>query len=42
MSQPVKTQPTKRIWTKPTTECLESRAEVSGYAGVGQPWHRPN
>jgi hypothetical protein len=31
----------KKTWTKPKTECLESRAEVSGYAGVGQPWHRP-
>ena len=31
----------KRTWTKPQTECLESRAEISAYAGVGQPWHRP-
>jgi hypothetical protein len=30
----------KRTWTKPKTECLESRAEVSAYAGVGQPWRR--
>jgi hypothetical protein len=28
----------KKTWTKPKTECLESRAEVSAYAGVGQPW----
>ena len=38
MSGPTKA---KRTWTKPTTECLESRAEVSAYAGVGQPWQRP-
>jgi hypothetical protein len=31
---------TKRTWTKPKTECLESRAEVSAYAGVGQPWRK--
>jgi hypothetical protein len=30
----------KKTWTKPTTECLESRAEISAYAGVGQPWRK--
>ena len=29
---------TKKTWTKPKTECLESRPEVSAYAGTGQPW----
>jgi hypothetical protein len=29
----------RRAWTKPSTVCLESRAEVSAYAGVGQPWN---
>ncbi|SNY68647.1 hypothetical protein SAMN05421748_13395 [Paractinoplanes atraurantiacus] len=28
----------KKTWTKPRTECLESRAEISGYAGVDRPW----
>lgn len=28
----------RRTWSKPSVECLESRAEVSAYAGVGQPW----
>lgn len=28
----------KRAWTKPRTECLESRPEVSAYAGDGTPW----
>jgi hypothetical protein len=30
----------KKVWTKPRTECLESRAEISAYAGVGQPWSK--
>jgi hypothetical protein len=30
----------KKTWTKPKTECLESRAEVSAYAGTGTPWPR--
>jgi hypothetical protein len=30
----------KKIWTKPRTECLESRAEVSAYAGIGEPWRK--
>jgi hypothetical protein len=30
----------KKSWTKPRTQCLESRAEVSAYAGVGQPWRK--
>jgi hypothetical protein len=38
MSKSVKK--TKRTWTKPETECLESRAEVSAYAGTGTPWPR--
>jgi hypothetical protein len=29
----------KKTWSKPKTECLESRAEISAYAGVGQPWN---
>ncbi|MCW2141109.1 hypothetical protein BXY51_005689 [Actinoplanes cyaneus] len=29
--------PKRRVWTKPRTECLESRAEISGYAGA-EPW----
>ena len=32
-------KPVRKAWTKPRTECLESRAEVSAYAGVGQPWN---
>jgi hypothetical protein len=46
-TQPTRTQPTeveptrtRRAWTEPRTECLESRAEVSGYSGVGEPWRR--
>jgi hypothetical protein len=30
----------KKTWTKPRTECLESRAEISAYAGVGTPWRK--
>jgi hypothetical protein len=36
MSKPVR----KKAWTAPRTECLESRAEISAYAGVGQPWNK--
>jgi hypothetical protein len=28
-------------WRKPRTECLESRPEISAYAGTGEPWTRP-
>jgi hypothetical protein len=38
MSEPGKK---KQAWTKPRTECLESRPEVSAYAGAGVPWQRP-
>lgn len=31
-------KPKKKAWTKPRTECLESRAEVSAYVGVARPW----
>jgi hypothetical protein len=29
-------------WRKPRVECLESRPEVSAYAGTGEPWARPS
>jgi hypothetical protein len=32
--------PPRRAWTTPRTECLESRAEISAYAGAGQPWNK--
>jgi hypothetical protein len=34
------TRTKKRTWTKPRTECLESRPEVSAYAGDSWPWPR--
>jgi hypothetical protein len=35
------TAPARRRWTAPRVECLESRPEVSAYAGTGQPWNQP-
>ncbi len=33
----------KRTWTKPRTQCLEARPEVSAYSGGdGWPWPRTN
>ena len=32
--------PVRKAWSAPRTECLESRAEISAYAGVGQPWNK--
>jgi hypothetical protein len=28
----------RRAWSKPRTECLESRAEISAYVGTARPW----
>ena len=28
----------RRAWSKPRTQCLESRAEVSAYVGTARPW----
>jgi hypothetical protein len=33
-------EPVRKAWTAPRTECLESRAEISAYAGAGQPWNK--
>lgn len=30
----------RRPWTPPKVECLETRPEVSAYSGAGDPWHR--
>ena len=32
--------PARKTWTAPRTECLESRAEISAYAGAGRPWNK--
>ncbi|MET7396874.1 hypothetical protein ABZS66_25665 [Dactylosporangium sp. NPDC005572] len=31
---------TRRPWTAPRVECLETRPEVSAYSGAGDPWFR--
>jgi hypothetical protein len=31
----------RQAWRKPRVECLESRPEISAYAGTGEPWHQP-
>ena len=31
----------RRAWRKPRVECLESRPEISAYAGAGEPWQQP-
>jgi hypothetical protein len=31
----------KTAWRKPRVECLESRPEISAYAGTGEPWQQP-
>ncbi|MET7427173.1 hypothetical protein [Dactylosporangium sp. NPDC005555] len=32
---------TRRRWSAPTVECLETRPEISAYSGAGDPWNRP-
>jgi hypothetical protein len=33
--------PNRPKWRKPSVECLESRPEISAYAGTGEPWSHP-
>ncbi len=32
-------QPVRRRWTRPRVECLETRPEVTAYAGDSGPWN---